>query len=503
MDHLTVSSKGKLQSLFAVFFALGLGLLLLLILLVSGFKLVIVSVLALSMIVLLMLSSNPRLLILWLLVFSLPLALSKQFGEIVFKGGGEQAFRVELFDLFVFVLLALQLSDVFTKKIPGYRIPKVIWLWLGIIFIGIIDVIQGPWQTSGAHEVLRMSKVALLFIVLVNEIRTPKHLYTCVAPLALGVLMQGMIGIAQYVKGNLLGLEFLGETTAKTIENLAYTSVEGSLAFRPSALLLHANIFGIYIAVLLPILIGSFLIFKQFWLRMILAAAIIFGLCGLILSQSRSAWVGFALGYITLMLLMIAHRTLSNRALFATITSGIGMIVLLVPFAGKIFNRLFDSKDDASIGRQVFLEDFFRLIQDHWLFGVGMNAYTLELSPYLSFSEKIYNGWIPPVHNIYFLWWGELGLLGVALHMGFWGFIVWAGIKNFKVPNEGLFVINAACVSAMVVFAFDGFLSFSLRVSQPQRIFILLAAIIIVIHYWRQTMEARNNSIKRNKMNHL
>jgi putative inorganic carbon (HCO3(-)) transporter len=465
MNTFSSQSKAKLISLFAVFFALSLGLVLILILVVGGFKLALVSILALSMVVMLMMSSNPRLLLLWLLVFSLPLALSKQFGEIVFKGGGEQAFRLELFDLFVLALLAFQLTDVFTKKVPGYRIPKVIWLWIGVACIGLVDVIQGPWQTSGAHEVLRMLKVALLFIVLINEFKTPKHLYTCIAPLALGVLMQGMIGVAQYLKGNLLGLEFLGETTAKTIENLAYTSVEGSLAFRPSALLLHANIFGIYVAVLLPLLIGAFLIFKQFWLRVFLASGILLGLCGLILSQSRSAWVGFALGYITLMLLMLSHRALSNRAVIATITSGLAIFALLVPFAGKIFNRLFGSKDDATIGRLVFMEDFFRLIQDHWLFGVGMNAYTLELPPYLSFSEKIYHGWIPPVHNIYFLWWGELGLLGITLHMWFWGFIIWAGIKNLKVKNEGLFVINAGCIAAMVVFIFDGFLSFSLRSS--------------------------------------
>ncbi|MDT0593764.1 O-antigen ligase family protein [Glaciecola petra] len=489
MSYYTSSSKDKFHSLLAVFFALCFGMALLLVLIVGGFKLVLVAVLGVLMAAMLILSSNPRLLLLWLLVFSLPLALSKQFGEIVFKGGGEQAFRLELFDLFVGILLIFQLKDALQKDSPGYRIPKVIWLWLLIIVIGIVDVIQGPWRTSGSHELLRMAKVALLFVVLVNELKTPKHIYSCILPLALGIALQSSIGILQYLKGNLLGLEFLGETTSKTIENLAYTSVQGSLAFRPSALLLHANIFGIYIAVILPVLIGSFLLFKQFWFRVLLAGAISLGLCGLILSQSRSAWVGFAIGYMVLMILMISHRTLSNRALIATITSCVGMFVVLIPFAGKIFNRLFASKDDATVGRQVFMEDFFRLIQDHWLFGVGINSYTLELPPYLSFSESIYNGWIPPVHNIYFLWWGELGILGLFLHMWFWLYIIWAGFKNLKIKHEGLFVINVGCLAAMFVFAFDGFLSFSLRVSQPLRVFLLLSAIIVVIHYWRQVMD--------------
>lgn len=439
----------------------------------------------LGLIIAAFISGNPRLFILWVLMLALPMALSKHFGEIYFKGGGEQSFRIELYDPFVIMLGILQIRDALIGRVGGLRIPKITWYWAAIMMLGVLYVIEGPWRTYAAQELVRMVKVILLFLVLVNEFKTPQRMLSCAVPLALGVLLQAGVGIGQYLKGNLLGLEVLGETTPKTIQNLAFTSVEGQRAFRPSGLLLHANIFGIYIATMLPLLIAAFLVHRKFLVRALLIGIITIGMVGMILSQSRSAWVSFALAFGLLLVLMLAHRGLSKRALFTTAVSGAALFVVVLGFSGQILKRLFQSKADATVGREVFLQDFYRLISDHWLFGTGLNTYVAEVVPYLSFSQTIYHGWVPPVHNIYFLWWGELGIFGLALNLLLWGTVVWIGIKNLQVRNETFYAINAACLAAMLAFAFDGFLSFSLRVNQPQRVFFLLSAMIFAIHYWR------------------
>jgi O-antigen ligase len=434
-------------------------------------------------------SPNPRRVLLWMLLLSLPMALSKHFDEIVFKGGGEQSFRIELYDLFVAALLFMQLRDAVARRTPGIRVPRVIWFWVAVMMLGVIDVIAGPWRTSGAHELVRMFKVMLLFIVLVNEIRTPKQLLECAIPIAAGVLLQAGVAGLQYLKGGLLGWEVLGETTDKTIQNLAYTSIEGSLTFRPSGLLLHANILGVYFAITLPLIMAALLMERKFLTRVFLTVAFAAGLAGLILSQSRSAWVGFALGYFLLLALLVSHRPLKQRALGVATASGVTMLAVFVPFADRILTRLFSSRSDASVGREVFLGDFYRLIGDHWMFGTGLNSYSYEVVPYLSFSVSVYDNWVPPVHNIYYLWWAELGLLGAALHIGMWIALVLIGIRNLAVKDSTLFVLNAGCLGAMLALFFDGFLSFSLRVNQPQRFFFLFAAIFLIVHYWRRQHE--------------
>ena len=127
-----------------------------------------------------------------------------------------------------------------------------------------------------------MSKIALMFLVVVNEIKRPEQLFSCVVPIAMGVILQGAVAIVQYLKGGLLGLEFLGETTAETISQLAATSVQGQEVFRPSALLWHANILGIYLAGVLPLLIGSCFLTKSTFTRILIGTAILLGTVALI-----------------------------------------------------------------------------------------------------------------------------------------------------------------------------------------------------------------------------
>ncbi|MCG8428771.1 MAG: O-antigen ligase family protein [Chromatiales bacterium] len=482
---LSSTQRDGISTIVAILFGFSLSVMLVGLGLAGGMRLFAVvcgvSVFILAAIV----SGNPRLLILWALIFSLPMALSKHFGEIAYKGGGEQSFRIELYDIFVGLLLIFQLRDALAKKIEGLYIPRVIWFWIAIMLIGVMDIIQGPWRTYSAQELVRMAKVMLLFIVLVNELKTTGRFKQCIPPLAFGMILQSSVGIAQYLKGGLLGLEILGETTAHTITNLAKTSVEGAAVFRPSGLLLHANIFGIYQATVLPFLIGGFLLSRDFVYKAFLMSASLLGVVGLLLSQSRAAWVSFALEFMVLMALMLVHRRMVKRIVVAMVGATVAVAVVLVMYADKIIARLFHSKADATVGRDVFLGDFYRLISDHWLFGVGLNAYTMEVQPYLSFSIDVYDNWVPPVHNIYYLWWGETGIFGLALHLLLWVGIFLTAIKNLKIKNDVLFMFNAACLAAMVGFFFDGFLGFALRVNQPQRMYFLFAAFVFATYYWQ------------------
>ena len=496
VDHAAMSGRRDALLAFCVIVAvLGAAATIAVAGLAAGPKLLAVVAGAIAFIAAAIACGNPRLFLLWVLILTLPMALSKYFGEILYKGGGEQSFRIELYDAFVYMLFVLQLRDAAIGRTRGIRLPKAIYPWLAIMVLGVIYVALGPWRTSAAHELVRMFKVMMLFIVLVNELSTPRRMLACITPLALGIVLQACVGIAQYGKGDLLGLEMLGETTAHTMETLSFTSVQGERAFRPSGLLLHANILGIYCATVLPVLLATVVILRGFWLRAALAVACALGAIAMLLAQSRAAWVGFALAMLTMWGFMLSHRRILPRIVAPLLVMASGFALALLVFADKILRRLFESKADATVGREVFLNDFHRLIADHWLFGVGLNTYTNEIVPYLSFSVGVYDGWIPPVHNIYYLWWAETGVPGLFLYMLTWAMIVWTGVRNLVVRDDLLYALNVACLASMVAFAFDGFLNFSLRVNQPQRIYFFLAAIIYAIHYWRQSGIAQRRGL--------
>lgn len=430
-------------------------------------------------------SGNPRLFALWGLMITISLNLSKHFGPIVNKGGGETSFRAEVSDPFLIVLAAFLLRDLWQARMKGLQIPRVTYLWLAIMAMGIATIVAGPWRTTAAHEVVRMLKMTLLFIVVTNELRTPGRMLHCLGGLVAGMLGQSVIGILQYARGANLGLEILGETSSKTIEVLAQNSLQSQKVWRVSGLLLHPNLFGIYLATLIPIAAGAFLLHVGRMSRAFFLAAAGAGTVALIFTFSRSSWASFAAAGVVLAAVAIRHRNLRGRSMRAGLVAALTVVVIGIAFSGQIATRLFESREDATLGRAQFEKDAMRMIWVKPWLGWGVNSYVHEVVPFLEHPVKAYSGWVPPVHNIYLLWWAETGIVGLIIHLWMWAAIGWTALQNLKVRDEVMYVANAAALAGLIAFAVDGFLSFSLRINQPQRVFWVLAAVIMAVRYWR------------------
>lgn len=432
-------------------------------------------------------SGNPRLLLLWCLMFALPFDLSMYLGPFSSKGGGERAFRVELSDVFYGGLLLFQARDLLRCRWPGLRVPKVILVWLGImLFWGLDSVINGPYRTTAAHEIIRMLKMTVLFIVLVNELDSVGRLRHAAAAITLGMAFQSCIGILQYLLGHTLGLEFLGELSTKTLDELSTTSVRDAKVFRIAAFIGHPNLLGVYLAACLPLAVCGLMYSSRLPARLFFGVALASGGVALILTQSRSGWASFAAALLLVMALMVMHQRLFKRSLSAIAVATVALALLFGAFQEPIMRRLFSSLEQAATGREEFKEDARRLIDEKVMLGWGLNQYTLVLPPYMKYTARSYSYWIPPVHNIYYLWWAETGLVGLGVHLAMWAAIMLRACRNLRSHDETLFLMSLACLGAMVAFAVDGFMSFSLRVNQPQRVFFVLAAMIYATHYLRQ-----------------
>jgi O-antigen ligase len=427
------------------------------------------------------LSGNPRLLWIWGLTVTLPLNLSKKFGPILDMGGGENTFRVEVSDVFMLFLAAAILRDHLAGRRPALRVPRVLALWGVIAAMGVASMFVVPWPRVTAFELVRMVRMALLFLVVCNELDRPRRMLHAAAGLTLGLLVNAVAGVLQYVRHANLGLEVLGETSERTIEVLALTSVQGARVWRSSGFLLHPNIFGIFLASLLPLAIGAFLVARSRAGRVFYLASVSLGLAALIATQSRSGWVSFAAGAALLMSLMVLHPGMRRRSLVTLGVAVVALLIVLAVFRGPIMARLFESQDVATIGREEFKADARRMIAASPVFGHGLNSYVHAVPPYMKYRPRDFEYWIPPVHQIYYLWTAETGFVGLAIHLALWGLIAAAGIGNLKVRDELLFTVNAACLAGMLAFSVDGFFSFSLRVNSALKVWWVLAGLIMAI----------------------
>ncbi|MGH9785879.1 MAG: O-antigen ligase family protein [Terriglobia bacterium] len=432
---------------------------------------------------------NPRLYFLWALMFTIPFDLSKSIGPNVQKMGGETSFRFELSDPFLLALAAYLVRDIWNSRRVGFRIPRITYWWIAIIAMGTVQVLFGRYQYSPLQEVVRMIKVMLLFLVIANELETPRRFLHCASGLILGLILQASVGLVQYYKGATLGLEFLGETNPIVMSILGAISVQNQTVFRISGLLLHPNLFGIFLAVLLPLAIGLLLCKTSKVHKFFFLVSILLGVTALIGTLSRSSWLSFTTAFGVLMCLMIFHQRLRRRSLLTAVAVGMAVIILGVGFSGPIIQRIFQSSESAMLGREVFEADAKRMIAVKPWLGWGLNTYTIESPAFSEYgprkAEEIHGGWIPVVHHTYLLWWAEMGILGLALHLALLAAILGVGIGNLRVQDEMLYIINAACLGSILAFMVDGFFSFSLRVNPILRVFWVLVGIMAAIRYWR------------------
>lgn len=431
-------------------------------------------------------SGNPRLFSLWGLMLTVPLTISNRIGPMFLgKQGGEDAFRIEISDVFLVVMIAFILWDLVTGRQRGIRIPKLTFPWVLLMGIGVIWIIVGPWRTTAAHETLRMAKVTILFLVVVNEARSPRRIWHCAAALAAGGMIQGTIGLAQYLKGGLFGLEFLGETSEYNIAVLAEASVQGAAVFRPSALLQHANLMGIFLAVVLPLAIALLMTSRRPGSRAFLWATIAVSCPTIVISLSRSAWLSAAVAVTLVFSFMMLHPKLRWRSLSAGAMVGVVAAGVLIGLSGPIIQRAFGSKNDSTVAREIYKVDARAMIADAPWLGHGLNSYVFELPRFTGLSMQTYGGTLPAVHNIHYLWWAETGIFGLLLFLTIWGSIIVMGVGNLLVRDELLFAVNAACLAAMICLIPDSFLSFTLKVNTMLRVFWVLAGLIVAIRYIR------------------
>ena len=435
---------------------------------------------------------NFRLFCLWGLILTLPLDLSYRVGRVYTKLGGETSFRIEISDLFWLCLLAYLVRELWTRSLRGVRVPKVTYLWIALMTMGMGAVILGPWRITALHELVRMVKVALIFIVVCNELRTRERFMQVALALAAAVIIQACAGLAQFVTGSALGLTVLGEADVVSAQNV----VKAASVVRIGAFMIHPVIFATFLATLLPICLGMLLARTGRRARMMFVAAVLLGVPTLVLTLSRAGWLTFFVTSSILAVVVMLRPALRRKAIGPLAGVGAVVAVVAIAFSGQITARIFQSNPESEMGRDEWKVDAVRLASVKPILGWGLNSYTFAVPPYTrlgergarEFYEKASFGGTkltPVVHNAYLQWFAELGVVGLVLHLWIFVSLILMSYRNFRVRDEFLYVLNAACLAGVVGYLVDLNFGNSLRQGSTLREFWVLAALICGIHYWR------------------
>ena len=451
------------------------------------------------------LSGNPRLCCLWGLFLTAPLDLDISFIPIAHMGGAG-AYTIDLVDFFLVPLIAFQFRDFIYGYRQNYRWSKFALFWTGLICLGLLAVVAGPFRHVPAHEVFRMIKLLALFLVIINEVVRAKQFKHVAAALMIGIAFQSAIGLTQYLFDINLGAQVLGEAQQETIEFTSRaTYLESDFTYRIGAFFGHPNLLSIYLAMMLPIAIALLFTRVATPFKAALSVVIALGLITLVLTLSRSGWISFGVAFLTLLTLSFLLPVPRRKFVFQKVALIVLTAVTVLVLSGPIVKRITQSDPGAVDFRWEWMAVSWEMIKEKPMLGFGLNTFVYNMPPYTDYGSPgavmdRYGTNLPVVHNIYLLTWSEQGTVGLALFLALNGYLLLLAWRNLKQHQDNfLYMLNIGCLGGLLALATDGLASFFIRNDACGRVFIVVAAIIVAIHYWNRDNYALSRLSAENK----
>jgi len=258
-----------------------------------------------------------------------------------------------------------------------------------IVFFLLVWVTIAAWVSSlgsvdpviTRYHAVRFSLLLLFYLYIVNEVTSA---YWVVAPVALQGLIQMPVAVWQFFSQSSLGLQRFGEHVLNPLVlGTSILPVNGERILRAYGLADHPNILGGCFAFVLVLLLAVVLYGKK---RDAVFAGISFAAIfpALLLTFSRSAWVGLFVAAVFLVLCEVfAQRWDAFKKL--ALLGGLSLMVAFPIFNGNlsVFDQRFNSgnvaEDHPMNERAYLLNAGNTLFVEHSAIGVGVGASPLAM----------------------------------------------------------------------------------------------------------------------------
>lgn len=290
----------------------------------------------------------------------------------------------------------------------------------GIFLAALISIPFSTDRVLSTYHFVRLSGLALLALLAKNQLANLRKL---VLPAAILVLVQASIGIVQVLNQSSLGLARLGELELDPAWlGVSIVSTTSGRFLRLYGLSDHPNVLAGVLAFGLILIAAGYSRIHPLW-RPAMLAAFFIGLLGLLLTFSRSAWLGFSLSLAVGFSLAIFSRRKKLAAQIASLS--IAGIFLLAPFIWRysplILVRMnhagaFRTIPEEKISldeRGVLIQAAGQVFRNHPLIGVGLG--TLPLAIQDAFPQFPYD--YQPAHNVLITAGAETGLTGALFSL--------------------------------------------------------------------------------------
>lgn len=218
----------------------------------------------------------------------------------------------------------------------------------------------------------------------------------------------------------------------------------GSRTMYSASVFMHNNIFGNYLVLLIFITMGQLKETRDRAYQILLGVSLVLFAFTLVLSLSRSAWVGFI---IAVMLCLWLKRKDKKVIIWSAILALFFSVVLAgIPAAKQRVIGTVSSLGNVRINQALSARlDLWRtaviIFEKHPLFGIGLNNFKDTFPEYTKPDMARWRSHMDHANNQYLNVLAEQGIFGFIPFMGFVGYLIALGIRNIKRGGNEFFAL--------------------------------------------------------------
>jgi len=323
-----------------------------------------------------------------------------------------------LSDLPLMVLLGVWAYEIAIKREKIYfpssnRMALLLILWSGF------SVINAPNYSLVFFEMFRFFKLYVLYLYIANNINSLKTVRAMVGMLFIGMVFQGILCLAQFfmrdvgilLSGLLGNQDSLAQKLGRNLDPFFNISEGGGSWKRASGTAGAANAEALYFEFLLPLAFLAWLTVTKKSSRYFSLAVFAFGLVGVLVTFSRGGFIGVAIGIIIAVVLAKSCSLITRRTFLTFSIAGSAAIFLAIPFAYEYLM----TRPEATAVRWYLDKVGLAMIQDHPIFGVGLNNHMLVKPDY----DPRFYVFQMPTHNHFLLMASQTGIPSLLFFLGF------------------------------------------------------------------------------------
>lgn len=242
----------------------------------------------------------------------------------------------------------------------------------------------------------------LLVLILVSSIKNGAQLCQVLEVVLVGVTLSGMYGVYQGIKG------------VPVIVSQIDLDVNEGMPGRIYSTLDNPNNYAEVLVMLLPFYFSAIVGSKGIFRKLFFALMAVPPFISLLMTLSRSSWIGFAVAILIMMFFL-------NRKLFLVlVVGGVVLFPVLLPFLPQTISKrilsITNMNDTSTATRFDIYKSMVPMLKDFWYSGIGLGSdvFVKLARNYYQYTKQT------PVHshNVLLQVWFETGILGFVAFMG-------------------------------------------------------------------------------------